>query len=135
MSMRMRWKRKLPTKCQFWVSFEQIRAGRAPGERVVYVQLMTTVNPIPGDVVRLNELPPGVCGIVREIETDDEETKRLKTLGVCAGRRVELVRGGDPLVLKIFGTRLGLSGALATRVRVEICAPEHCELRHENFCQ
>ena len=96
---------------------------------------MTTVTPIPGEVVRLNELPPRVCGIVREIETDDEETERLKTLGVCPGRRVELVRGGDPLVLKIFGTRLGLAGALASRVHVEICAPENCELRREHFSQ
>jgi Fe2+ transport system protein FeoA len=93
---------------------------------------MMTMTPIPGDIVRLNELPPRLCGIVREIETDDEQTARLKMLGVCPGRRVELVRNGDPLVLKIFGTRLGLDGTLAARVRVEICAPGNCALR-ENF--
>ncbi|HVU27126.1 MAG TPA: FeoA family protein [Verrucomicrobiae bacterium] len=76
--------------------------------------------------IRLNDLPPRVCGIVRDIATDDEEIQRLKTLGVCAGRRVELVRGGDPLILKVFNSRLGLSAELAARVRVEICAPEHC---------
>jgi Fe2+ transport system protein FeoA len=91
--------------------------------------------PIPGEIVRLNELPPQVCGIVREIETDDEETERLKMLGVCPGRRVELVRAGDPLILKIFGTRLGLAGSLAMRVSVEICGPENCELSRENFSQ
>jgi Fe2+ transport system protein FeoA len=96
---------------------------------------MTTINPIPGEVVRLSELPPRLCGIVRDVETDDEETARLKTLGVCPGRRLELVRGGDPLILKIFGTRLGLSGLLAARVRVEICAPERCELGREDFSQ
>lgn len=84
---------------------------------------------------RLSDLPPRVCGIVRDVETDDEETARLKTLGVCPGRRVELVRGGDPIILKIFGTRLGLAGALAARVRVEICEPEHCELRPEDVSQ
>ena len=78
------------------------------------------------DVIRLTELPPRVCGIIREIETDDEETQRLKTLGVCSGRRIELVRGGDPLVLKVFGSRLGLSAALAGRVRVQICSPDNC---------
>jgi len=78
------------------------------------------------NAVRLNELPPQICGIIRDIETDDEETQRLKTLGVCAGRRVELVRAGDPLILKIFGSRLGLSAALARRVRVEICSPDNC---------
>lgn len=82
--------------------------------------------------IRLSDLPPRVCGIVRAVDADDEEAARLKTLGVCPGRRVELARGGDPLILKIFGTRLGLAGRLAARVRVDICEPDHCELR-ENF--
>jgi Fe2+ transport system protein FeoA len=49
------------------------------------------------------------------------------------GRRVELVKGGDPLILRVFGSRLGLSAALAARVRVEVCQPGHCALR-ENEC-
>ena len=93
---------------------------------------MATIKPIPGDIVRLDELPPQLCGIVRDVDTDDEETARLKTLGVCPGRRVEVVRGGDPFILKIFGTRLGLAGTLATRVRVEICAPDDCKLSQES---
>jgi Fe2+ transport system protein FeoA len=83
----------------------------------------------PPALVRLDELPPRVCAVVRRVETEDEETQRLKTLGVCIGRRVELVRTGDPLILKIFGSRLGLSGQLATRVFVEVCQPGHCAMR------
>lgn len=79
--------------------------------------------------MRLDELPAHVCAVVRSVETDDEDTQRLKTLGVCMGRRVEIVRTGDPLILKVFGSRLGLSATLATRVRVEICQPGHCALR------
>ncbi len=67
--------------------------------------------------------------MVRSIATDDEDTERLKTLGVCVGRRVELVRAGNPLILKIFGSRLGLSAELAARVQVEVCTPGHCALR------
>jgi Fe2+ transport system protein FeoA len=81
--------------------------------------------------VRLDELPPRVCAVVRSVETEDEDTHRLKTLGVCVGRRVELVRSGDPIILKIFGSRLGLSAELATRVRVEICQPGHCAMRED----
>jgi len=82
--------------------------------------------------VRLDELPPRVCAVVRSVEMDDEDTHRLKTLGVCVGRRVELVRTGNPLILKIFGSRLGVSAELAARVRVEVCQPGHCALRdHE----
>ena len=92
---------------------------------------MTTVNSAPG-LVRLDELPPRVCAVVRSIDTDDEETLRLKTLGVCVGRRVELVRVGDPLILKVFGSRLGISSNLASRVQVEVCQPGHCALRETN---
>ena len=89
---------------------------------------MTTIEQPPA-TVRLDQLPPRVCAVVRSVETDDEDTKRLKTLGVCVGRRVELVRAGNPLILKIFGSRLGLSAELAARVRVEVCQPGHCAMR------
>ena len=83
-------------------------------------------------LVRLDELPPRTCAVVRDISTDDEDTTRLKTLGVCLGRRVELVRAGNPLILKVFGSRLGISAELAARVRVEICTPGHCALREHH---
>jgi Fe2+ transport system protein FeoA len=84
-------------------------------------------------LICLDALPPRVCAVVRSIETEDAESQRLKMLGVCVGRRVELVKGGDPLILRVFGSRLGLSAALAARVRVEVCEPGHCALR-ENEC-
>lgn len=92
---------------------------------------MTTITK-PVSLVRLDLLPPRVCAVVRSVETEDEETQRLKTLGVCVGRRVELVRIGDPLILKVFGSRLGLSAELARRVQVEVCQPGHCALREES---
>lgn len=82
--------------------------------------------------VRLDELPPRVCAVVRSVSTDDEETQRLKTLGVCVGRRVEVVRSGNPLILKVFGSRLGISGELAARVSVEVCTPGHCAMRENH---
>jgi Fe2+ transport system protein FeoA len=92
---------------------------------------VTTIEqPVP--TVRLDELPPRVCAVVRSITTDDEDTERLKTLGVCVGRRVELVRAGNPLILKVFGSRLGISAELASRVSVEVCTPGHCALREDH---
>ena len=92
--------------------------------------MTTNAKPVP--LVRLDELPPRVCAVVRSVTTDDEDTQRLKTLGVCVGRRLELVRAGNPLILKIFGSRLGLSAELAARVTVEVCQPGHCAMREEN---
>lgn len=92
---------------------------------------MTTIGQ-PVSLIRLDALPPRVCAVVRSVSTDDEETQRLKTLGVCLGRRLEIVRSGDPLILKIFGSRLGLSAELAQRVQVEVCQPGHCAMREDN---
>lgn len=92
---------------------------------------MTTIGQ-PVSLVRLDELPPRVCAVVRSVSTDDEETQRLKTLGVCIGRRLEIARTGDPLILKIFGSRLGLSAELAQRVQVEVCQPGHCAMREDH---
>ena len=83
-------------------------------------------------LVRLDKLALRTCAVVRSVSTDDEDTHRLKTLGVCVGRRVELVRAGNPLILKIFGSRLGLSAELAARVQVEVCTPGHCALREHD---
>jgi len=86
----------------------------------------------PPQLVRLDELPPRTCAVVRSISTDDEDTQRLKTLGVCVGRRVELVRSGNPMILKVFGSRLGIAAELAARVQVEVCTPGHCAMRDHN---
>jgi Fe2+ transport system protein FeoA len=93
---------------------------------------VTTLGQTAAALIRLDQLPPRVCAVVRQIATDDEEMKRLKTLGVCLGRRVELVKVGDPLILKVFGSRLGLSAALAANVQVEVCQPGHCAMRENN---
>jgi Fe2+ transport system protein FeoA len=90
---------------------------------------VSTAGQITVALIRLDQLPPRVCAVVRQIATDDEEMQRLKTLGVCPGRRVELVKNGDPLILKVFGSRLGISAALASNVHVEVCQPDHCALR------
>ena len=82
--------------------------------------------------MRLDALPPRTCAVVRQVAADDEDTHRLKTLGVCVGRRVELIRSGDPLILKVFGSRLGISAELAARVQVEVCTPGHCAMRDHN---
>ena len=78
---------------------------------------------------RLDALPPRQCAVVRRIETDGDDVQRLKTLGICVGRRLEVVRTGDPLVVRVFGSRLGLSASLASRVWLEVCTPDHCAMR------
>ena len=55
---------------------------------------------------------------MEDIDARDDDMQRLLVLGVCPGRLIELVQAGDPLILKVFGTRIGVSARLATRVTV-----------------
>lgn len=74
------------------------------------------------DWVPLDTIAPGHCGIVRETGDGAGDVDQLKAMGVCLGRKVMLVQPGDPLILKVMGTRLGVSARLAARIRVEPCA-------------
>lgn len=84
----------------------------------------------------LPDLMPGICATIHAIDADDEDQQRLKAMGVCLGRRVELVKAGDPLILRVLGTRIGVSARLANRVHVtpatsgsvmpaDCCLPSH----------
>lgn len=57
--------------------------------------------------------------ICLHVEGDGPEVTRLKRMGVCGGRRLEIVQSGDPMILQVAGTRIGLSRKLAGAVIVE----------------
>ena len=76
----------------------------------------------PSEWLHLNEIEPGHCAMVAKVEAGVAEIDRLKSMGVCVGRRLVLVRAGDPLILKVLGTRIGLSERLAKEVMVFPCA-------------
>lgn len=111
----------------------QAADSEEPPRHLIYLR-MTTNGPTPMPETRLDALPPRQCAVVRRIETEGDDVQRLKTLGICVGRRLEVVRTGDPLVVRVFGSRLGLSASLASRVWLEVCTPDHCAMReaHEH---
>ena len=76
----------------------------------------------------LDELPEHACALVHHVEASDDDMRRLMSMGICAGRRIELIQHGDPMILKVFGSRLGVSRRLATRVLVIACERPTCLL-------
>ncbi len=66
----------------------------------------------------LSAMLRGEARIVR-IDADAADAARLMALGVCVGRRIELVKPGDPLIVRVVGARVGLSARLAATVTVE----------------
>ncbi len=76
--------------------------------------------------VRVDELAPGQCATVCEVDVSEASAGQLMAMGVCEGRRVELVKCGDPLILRVLGSRIGLSARLARGVLVEPCTTTAC---------
>jgi len=72
-------------------------------------------------VVPLPDVPLDTCAVIEEVRADSDDIDLLKTMGVCEGRRVMLVRKGDPMILKVLGARIGLSARLAQQVLVRAC--------------
>jgi Fe2+ transport system protein FeoA len=65
----------------------------------------------------LSALGRGEGRVVR-VEAEAADAARLKALGICMGRRVLVVQAGDPLIVKVVGSRVGLSARLAAGVFV-----------------
>jgi Fe2+ transport system protein FeoA len=74
------------------------------------------------DLRSLHDLPRGECGRIERVDNPDD-VQRLMAMGVCAGRQVEVLQHGDPLIIRVFGSRIGLSARLAAHVRVRPCPP------------
>lgn len=73
--------------------------------------------------ISLNQLQAGAMAIVARIETDESDAARIKRMGICEGRRIQLVKAGDPMIIRVVGTRVGLSARLAPGILVHPCQP------------
>ena len=70
--------------------------------------------------VALPDATPGGEFRVVKVESDCEDADRLRTLGICLGRRLKIVQSGDPLIVFVVGSRVGMSARLAKTVIVEM---------------
>lgn len=70
---------------------------------------------------KLVELSLGAAGKVASVTVDGADEGRLKALGLCEGRTVQVLSTGDPLIVRVLGSRVGLSARLAEQVSVGTC--------------
>jgi Fe2+ transport system protein FeoA len=62
----------------------------------------------------LTDLPEGTTGRVVSLDVRDEvDLQRLEIMGLCEGRTVEVVKRGDPMIVRVLGTRIGIAAELA----------------------
>ncbi|NND98202.1 MAG: ferrous iron transport protein A [Pirellulaceae bacterium] len=53
-----------------------------------------------------------------DVDSNNPSHTRMKSLGICPGRELELVANGDPMIVRVFGSQIGLSRRLAEAVSV-----------------
>ncbi len=70
------------------------------------------------DALPLSELAPATVARIEELQVYSEDATRLRAMGICVGRQVQLMRAGDPLILRVLGARVGVSARLAAGVGV-----------------
>lgn len=70
--------------------------------------------------IRLDIHRPGAPARIVAVEAGPEDQDRLECLGLCTGRTVEVVQAGDPMIVRVLGTRIGIAAVLAATVLVEI---------------
>ena len=73
---------------------------------------------LPGGAFTLSWLPVGACGRVVSVDASAVDLERLEVMGLCAGRMVCVIKEGDPMIVRVLGTRIGLAAALAARVHL-----------------
>jgi Fe2+ transport system protein FeoA len=68
--------------------------------------------------IGLDGIAEGTPVRIAALETASEELSRLESMGLCVGRTVEVVQGGDPMIVRVLGTRIGIAAVLAAAVRI-----------------
>lgn len=88
--------------------------------------------PAPDEGVPADRLDAGECGLICHIDGDHEDIERLKTMGVCLGRRLHMVKSGDPMIVSVMGTRLGIAARLSRHVFLRLDDGRPCHERHRD---
>ena len=84
----------------------------------------------PDQGIPADRLDAGECGLICHIDGNHEDIERLKTMGVCLGRRLHMVKAGDPMIVSVMGTRLGIAARLSRHVFLRLDDGRPCHERH-----
>lgn len=73
----------------------------------------------PSTRCRLDQVTAGACCTVERIESGEIAIQRLMAMGLCVGRQIEIIRHGNPLIVRLLGARIGVSARVAHQIIVE----------------
>ena len=73
------------------------------------------------ELARLSAVRDRQVCCIAQFHLPAEDESRLKNMGLCVGRHVEVLQFGDPLIVKVSGTNVGIARRLATGIEVRMC--------------
>lgn len=79
---------------------------------------MNEVSALSAIELTLSELPLKTLGRITGIGPCEMLADRLKSLGLCEGRTVRLIKHGEPCIVSVYGSQLGLARDVANQIRV-----------------
>ena len=74
--------------------------------------------------IPLSDASAGTYSCVR-LDASGDDSIRMKRLGICEKRSLEIVNCGDPMIVKVCGSQIGISRQLAGLVTVRQLEPDH----------
>ena len=75
------------------------------------------------DAVRLSDLRAGTIARLHETRLDPEAVSLLRALGLTVACQLKLCKAGEPFIVQVRTTRIGLSKAVARGIYVIPSAP------------
>ena len=79
-----------------------------------------SANEVEQQPTTLSSLPIGARGRVQKVLSSATEALRLRSLGLCDGREVEVLRTGNAFVIRVLDSRIGISSRLAESVLLTV---------------
>jgi Fe2+ transport system protein FeoA len=74
--------------------------------------------PAPAGSIALSNLPQGASARLVATDLDPDTRDLLRAMGLTNASTVRVCKPGDPFIIQVRDTRLGLSPAVAARIRV-----------------
>ena len=73
--------------------------------------------------IALSSLPVGKTARLHETQLDAQSSGLLRALGLCETECFELCKAGEPCILQVGATRIGVSRTVASKIYVIPDAP------------
>lgn len=68
----------------------------------------------------LADIEPGTSGLIKDMDLPKETSTRLAGLGICKGRNIHVVKRGEPVIVRTYGSRVGLAASLANQILMDV---------------